>query len=522
MAYFFPQNWPPFVLPRQSWGQIQIRLKQTPNSAEIMDGKSLSSFLPLDSKAKITLLISYLASCPSENRPKYKECYDYIFTNELREFFITKCIKRDLFSDSISRMQKTLRRMFKHSSPEYIEAKKKHAESRRKYLERKFDRDDKKHDNITVSNRQIKERSVSTDSVYINSNIPENKDSVNRKPIINYIVENLSASSLIVDEGLIRYQDFCLKSKRIVPISPSILSLIEHRFKLKRDYQLSSATDKRFIFEPSSDLTLLLQSAEKIIAIHKPLEHISDNSSVELSWENVSFDNNVMLIYLSPCDVQPYKIYHSSIIQSFNDIRPYISVRCPKLKATCSNNHIVAIENFRSFEIMIPQFLKFCKFSGNEISRYEDISQIKTSIDLTEAKKYFNISKSPYLMFLSSIQVHNKRLYYILESNIHAAGEGDNEYGYLFTILENENSSIVIYENTSNLSRSSYVFYLRPQYFELGIDSIVRFWASDIVNKRHRLAHKNIIFNDISILKYSRIKHDDLINWKNRITGFTI
>lgn len=65
-------------------------------------------------------------------------------------------------------------------------------------------------------------------------------------------------------------------------------------------------------------------------------------------------------------------------------------------------------------------------------------------------------------------------------------------------------------------------FYLRPQYFELGIDSIVRFWASDIVNKRHRLAHKNIIFNDISILKYSRIKHDDLINWKNRITGFTV
>ena len=77
----------------------------------------------------------------------------------------------------------------------------------------------------------------------------------------------------------------------------------------------------------------------------------------------------------------------------------------------------------------------------------------------------------------------------------------------MYTIRENDNHSLIVYENVVDESRSSIRFCVERFQYNFAIDAIRRFWASDIKNKRQKLLYNQISFGDKAIYR-QRISHD--------------
>lgn len=343
------------------------------------------------------------------------------------------------------------------------------------------------------------------------SNLEDTELQIHKK-----ILAEIKASDLKIEKGIIRYGEYSLKSVRINAISKKILSKIDHLFKLK----VIDAENRSFIFEPANDLSFLLAEGERIREQKReskeneiPSEHqFPASGEFELPWCYVEFKDRILYLSHPNQDqaVSPYFRSHFSILKSFRDILPYIEKKCPPFHVIAQDNTIINVSNFYTFEELIPQFNEYIKLNDEEIELEEGIeSKPRMSFSISDFRKLISKEKSKYLHLLSEIHIETRPVFYILENIVHESNlfKGE-EHGYLFTIRENDNHSLIVYENVVDESRSSIRFCVGRSQYNFAIDAIRRFWASDVKNKRQKLLNDQISFNNKSILTWDRIFHD--------------
>ena len=353
------------------------------------------------------------------------------------------------------------------------------------------------------------------------------------QPNKNIIATNVQAFQLKINKGIIRYtvgdSTFVFKSVRISRnVSQSILERIEHYFTLVRDFSIPYNGNKElaFRFEPANDLSFLLAEIERLSKNNriKTDKSFPESGEFEIPWRFVQFYDGILMIsHPNPSrrgTYTPYRFRHSDILKSFEDIRFYIEKRSPKLRVQAADGVIVGLLNFNEFRAVISQYkdwekaedISFVNPSGhNNISGITKETFMRCSI----------IRKSPYLSYLSSLQNEHYRIIYLLERVIHESGQADiDEFGYLFVIKKSYNHMILLYENITDFSRSSILFYINPDQYQQAVEIIRRFLASEIKNKRQKLSYGQIRFTNPCIQLVKRIKHTNLTDWKNNLKEY--
>lgn len=346
------------------------------------------------------------------------------------------------------------------------------------------------------------------------------------------ISKEVRATDLVIKKGIISYNaldgnTYSLKSVRIPKLNGKFqicLDKIDHLFTLVKDKTIyeKGMPSYRFHFEPANDLSFLLSELERLKNPEKvdfdfqfPLE-----GEFQLPWKFVRFQDGLMyLIHPNPSKrgtVTPFHFRHPDILKSFRHILPYIESRCAPLKVVAADGLITQLVNFDELKNIIPQLKEWTKDRGIEY-----VTGNKKRHTKAYTKEAFNKIvqkiKSPYLEYLSRIQLSDYKIYYLLERVVHTGNLGStDEYGYLFTVNENKLTKEVklIYENITDNSRASIIFTVKLGFVEEARSRIALFLASEIENKRQKLAWRKIQFSEHYIKKIERLNHTYLSDWK--------
>lgn len=181
--------------------------------------------------------------------------------------------------------------------------------------------------------------------------------------------------------------------------------------------------------------------------------------------------------------INPFHFRHPDIKKSFRDIMMYIKERSPLLRVESKDGNIIGLLNFEDFRSLIPTFVDYSSIDDNDIS-YSFRKQFSNSFYVEIFQQNSFVRKSPFLSYLSTLQVKERTIFSMLETVIHSASENQyDEDGYLFTIYQDNDKCVLLYENTSDSSRSSLVFNVITSKYDEAIDVIKRFLSSDIENK---------------------------------------
>lgn len=341
------------------------------------------------------------------------------------------------------------------------------------------------------------------------------------------LASDISASQLKIRKTVIEYKHegkkYHLRSVRIEnKVSPSILEKIDHKFTLVKGRYITkdNKTELRFHFEPANDLSFLLAEINRLsdpkampLDVSYPM-----TGEFDIPWRNVRFfDGILMLFHPNPSKrgtITPFYFRNSDILKTFEDIRPYIEKRCCKLRVVAVDGVIITLKNFKEFLKHIIQYKEWEKEENIRIGK--PINKLRnTSIPKDVFSINSEVKKSPYLSLLSTLQHSDYKIIYLLERVIHEIGLVDtDEYGYLFVLKKIEKKMILLYENITDSSRSSLMFFIKPEFYEEAVDHIKKFLAGNIKNKRQKIAYGQIYFDSALILAVKRIKHTNITDWK--------
>lgn len=345
------------------------------------------------------------------------------------------------------------------------------------------------------------------------------------------IASNVKASQFKIRKSEISFSDqdnnkYYLRSVRIPEnVNKEVLNHIEHTFTLIFDRTSTGRLDSelRFIFKPANDLSFLLAEIERLsknedIEIDKSFPPTGE---FEVPWRYVRFYDGVLMItHPNPSKrgtLTPFHFRNSDILKTFEDIRFYIENKNPKLRVNAADGVITGLLNFKDFISVISQYKDY--ENEEDIGFGKPLSPGNISGFLKDVfQRNTFIRKSPYLSYLATLQISEYKILYLLERVIHESGQVDtDEYGYLFVIKKTSAQMILLYENITDSSRSSIVFYVNPEEYVKAVEIIRKFLACEIKNKRQKLSFGQIQFNNPCIREVKRIKHTDLIDWKYNI-----
>lgn len=390
----------------------------------------------------------------------------------------------------------------------------------------------------TTSGASIPDKDVKIQSATsIESTINKEKETIRIQSTTQRILATgVQAFNFKIREGVIEYKlnnkVYYLKSVKIPGnVSETILKKIEHTFTLVKDKSvpvnpLNNEKELRFYFEPANDLSLLLAEIKRLSTNTTLIrnENFPQSGEFELPWRYVQiYEGILILFHPNPSKrgtITPFHFRNSDIPKSFEDIRPYIENRSPKLRVRAVDGVVTNLLNFKEFMEVISQY--------KEREEEENIwigQPIKANKSYCFSKETFiknsKVRKSPYLAHLASIQHDDFKISYLLEHVIYESGIRDqDEYGYLFVLKKNLYSMVLLYENISDLSRSSILYFIHPDFYQESINEIRKFLASEITNKRQKLSYGQVLFDVPYIKDIKRVKHSNIIDWKYAINKY--
>lgn len=498
----------------------------------------LQSFFPLKSNEAIIRLVNYLAVLKVKDRYSISECLYNISDDDGRIFFCKKLIEKNIgdFSNPDIRywIKEGERIATKKAEHKAIQERKR----QREFIEQqRLEEKNKRAQERLLADKLKQEKKEAKKAAKL-----AQKEKYKSTPIVSapqtgkittttinrVIARGVDATSFLIEKGVIKYGDYELRSVRIeedIPIG--ILERISHKFTLLKDFSKSNQDSKRFIFEPASDFSLLLANCKRFRQnpiVPQKIKTYPSNGAFHLPWDRVMFTEGRM--YLThpnsyQTDIDAYEFIDARIHKSFRDIIDYIISKCPKFLVTCKDDTITGVTNFEEFAKMIPHLVKQSTFDDSdvELTGHRMIVPIAgNGYSLTEFRESKLIKKSPYLSLLSKHHFGRNKIYYLLEKVVHESSDiSSNEYGYLFTYNGNRSCDISIYENVSDESRSSLVFFIRKGQFDKALKYISQFLSSTIENKRLKLAYGTIRLTDSSIISLKRIAHTNMNDWRDRI-----
>ncbi len=513
-----------------------------------MDIKEFQKIIPIDSRKKVTELTSFLSSCSLTDRLPIEFCVKFIEDVRLREVFFLKCLTQNIYPGKEGFIRNMQKAMFNAggivapmvASLEYakeVAAAAKAEDRKAKAAKKKRRNDEKKRRKELLELMRAKKKaaalapkpySIQTITEPISKN-PKVKKNIDITPVDmeSRVFAKVRAEELILQDGVILYHKYSLNTGRVKRVNKTILSKIDHTFHLIEDFTLSSKSkEPRFHFWPYNDLSFLLGEIERLQTTIPvvPSSDFPQSGRFQLPWKYVVFYDGIMYFEHPNTSkrgtLSPYHYRHSYILKSYRDILPYIESRCPLFEVEAKDGVINKVYNFTAFMNMIPSFYEKVKMSDDEIEVSNDAVSIGKTFTKFDFSSHIKRNKSPYISFLSKNQSENRLIYYLLESVNHISSETDHEeHGYLFTIKEFLEESTLIFENVTDESRSSIVFKVRSLYFVKAVEAIRRFLASDIKNKRQKLANCQIRLNDVSIIRIDRIIHNDFDSWQSQVNS---
>ena len=251
-------------------------------------------------------------------------------------------------------------------------------------------------------------------------------------------------------------------------------------------------------------------------------EEFKESGTFLLPWKYVTFNNGYLLLSHPLSDgkssTRPYRLELKSSKYAYNAIKLYFSSSVPLFKVHSINKQITKVENVKNFDLekyVESIIYRSSKRKKIEIHRREHLGESSNykSYTLSELKQDPLIKKSYYLNELCKMHLQHYKVYQCCELRSNATSS-TTESIFCFVVKECHDQLILAIENTLD-SRSTIVFFIKKTLLLEAVSVIGQFFSSDEVNKRQSLQWNDVDFNDVSIIKYKRIIHSSIYDWKH-------
>lgn len=405
----------------------------------------------------------------------------------------------------------------------------------------------------------------------------KNNENTKRRRI-NVLANDASADSFRVLDQCMKYKNYELKSPMIHPIPNNVLSRITRHFRLVSEadgvFSFSPMSDLSILLNEAATIMEEDKYLNKTAAIMKEEQSQNKTAAVKeedkcqklqetqkdqifqqnqvpqetptagesskkkkkkknksksnsepvteefsLPWKYVEFSRDIMCLYY-PLEFgkgEAFYYHGFNLRKSLNGIKPYLEKHAPMLMVVAKNRRIVEVKNFAEFQKTLPRLYEYVNVR-NEVELINALPKLAPggTISVEEFRRHSCVEKSPYLRVLSQNQINSRKIMYVVESLTHH-GSTMFEGGYLFTVKDCDGESIVVYENTTDESRSSIVFRVRSEYYNEAVRAISSFFAGSEMNKREKIAYRRLRFISRAIIDYDRITHSSYFDWQYQL-----
>lgn len=241
-------------------------------------------------------------------------------------------------------------------------------------------------------------------------------------------------------------------------------------------------------------------------------------TTITIPWSCVTFSEHELHIY-HPKDqfgrtIKPIVIHCPDAIPALNQIKTAFLRNLPEITVKFVNNSIVKVLNLPN----ITQGVKILR--TRQLAPEYDINYMKQqisplSLTIEKARDIIRKHKSTnYLSYLCKRQLEEYSAYYCLELISHEAKDILEEDAFMFVVKSTPHIIKVVYENTLP-DRASIIFDLRPSYFNEAVNCIYKYFASETINKREKIAKQQVTFRCPGIISYNRVLHTSYSEWRN-------
>lgn len=245
------------------------------------------------------------------------------------------------------------------------------------------------------------------------------------------------------------------------------------------------------------------------------LKGYAESGDIMLPWKYVRFVDGKCFFYhpnheLGEKSLLPYKYEAEQASKNFADLGKTILWNFPPICCKCENGRIVAIDE-RFANYVINEIVYLHKYHLRQKSNSGSYSQTSKDILLRYKSQQFD--------FLKSKQQKRYAIIPIIEnvSNVNTIKE---EPALLFTVAIGKETCTLVYENAS-ISKSTYVFIIDPELYDVAVKFISSYFTSKKINKRAELQYSRDMFNQQDgFLRVIRVIHDDFENWESSINFY--
>ena len=242
-----------------------------------------------------------------------------------------------------------------------------------------------------------------------------------------------------------------------------------------------------------------------------------------LDWECVDFYDGYFIVNTPNKGIYnfaPLRIGNPKVRSSFNYIRKYIKEKVPTIFCTIIggklsiSSPILIDEAILTFQRVARQkgLIMDSKESNTALEQDSFKKALSKAAQMTpeEFKKY----KSKYIDYLVNHQSKTHKILPCVERLAHSTGEM-KEQAFIFTFTCKSGNILIVHENV-NPDRSTLLFFVKKESYEISIRHIYDFLQGTDINKRSGIRDKSIICFG-GIINYCAIDHDDINTWKKAI-----
>ncbi len=248
-----------------------------------------------------------------------------------------------------------------------------------------------------------------------------------------------------------------------------------------------------------------------------------------LDWNCVKFRNGYFVV-LPPADesvrFKPKAVGMPEVIESYNYLKDYLNSRLEPVHCSVEAMEITIYDTIRLDEA-IQKFAaaskqKMVKVGDNEVKAKVTPQQMTFKQALSKAQQMtteeFQKYKSEYIDFLVANQSERYKIIPCVERLTHIIGD-TTEYAFMFSLECKSGDILIVHENV-NPDRSTLLFLVNKEEYNVSVREIYSFLQSAETNKRSNLREGNIEIYHKGISHYRSINHDDIYSWKHSILQY--
>ena len=199
----------------------------------------------------------------------------------------------------------------------------------------------------------------------------------------------------------------------------------------------------------------------------------------------------------------------------YSNISDYLLKRLPPIQVEAQNGCIVKVLS----PFSLSECIDLIEHKSEKPNVYKE--KVKPSVQRkdivkNEARTLIKEFKSRYLDYLCASQLDDFKVVCCIEQRTTESGASATEYSFIFTLKSTPRKTLLIFENVND-SRSTYAVSVDTSSYDDCVDNVFAYFASDILNKRQKMASGELRINHAGIRDMKRIFHKDYITWCNAI-----